>query len=136
MATKRWVRDDVVKELSRGFRGLSFELGVDHGRYDCPNITFRLDGVDDAVIVTPYLSSRSRKLPSIRDCARIFAVELRTRSGRFPEFNSSRTAKFGVFYGVCHARLRHLGFEVIGRYSILRSHTIAHTLNGKRGELC
>ena len=115
---KRWVRDDVLRVLSRGFDVRATLRMVTGGDYDCPPIIFRMDGVDDAVYVTPYLDPEIRDLPPVEDrlAIDVFAVELRTADGDCRGGLQTHDEGLAMFFGACYARLCQLGFRVIGHY--------------------
>lgn len=115
---KHWVRDDVVRILSRGF-SVSASLNMaTGGDYDCPPIVFRIDGVDDAVFVTPYLDPEVGILPPVEDrlAIDVYAVELRTANSDCRGGLQTHDEGLAMFFGACYARLRQMGFKVIGHH--------------------
>lgn len=113
-----WVRDDVLRVLSRGFEVRASLNMATGGDYDCPPIVFRMGGVDDAVVVTPYLDPESRSLPPVEDrlVVNVFAVELRTANGDCRGGLQTHDEGLAMFFGACYARLCQLGFRVIGHH--------------------
>lgn len=115
----RWVRDAVLQVLSQGFAVTASTDMATGGDYDCPPLVFRLPGVDDAVIVTPYLDPETRDLPPVeqRLAIDVYAVELRTARGDSRRGLQTTDEGLAMFFGACYARLRWLGFQVISSYA-------------------